>query len=426
MKYQFRVLLPILIAFLFLGCKKDAPINNTPPNTGITAKKPHVTLLWRMGSAELSPKSGLSGQGVFDMKISAIAAIGRKITGVKILLSVDNAAPIQILDSTIVPVESFTKLYEDMNILNVNGNNLLYTAIAVQDDGKIDSNYIILQKPKVTFLWNEGSGYTTDNGNIKRGTTLAFKLTAKPTGDSLYVISSMRIYYSINNEPKKILFDTGIFTFLPFTKEIFNVKANNLAGSKITYTASVTMQSTTTFVSAITEIPITLTINNSTPLPVKTTANVIMGAQGNTGSFFNPAAGTNASMTLSQAQSNPANVHIIYYSGTTHKETFSAPADAQITQIFPTVANWFIRNNTQFKKTTLTAADFDNIPSNNSTVIDSEILSGAFSSKVTQLQVGNVIAYISQDQTHYGLLKITSITPGSSGNVVFVMKSPVF
>jgi len=275
-------------------------------------------------------------------------------------------------------------------------------------------------KPKPTISFKTGGNYTSSNTTKQAGQDIDFGVIATPSSGEK--ISRVKVTLSVNGGPEAVLADSNNIKLTSYTNDWTAIKVGNLPNAQNKYTATVTQ---TNGESSSVSFVVTVT---APPKPVQETGGIQLGAQNNSsiGSFFDPEQGNGGIMLYAAAKANQSKVHIIYYSGTTNKETFSAPNDPQITQVFSDMSSWTTRNATVFKKTTMTSTQFDNIDPANSTAIDNECTSGVFTSKITQLKVGDVIAYRSQTGSLYGLMRIAAIDAGGSGDITFDMKNPTF
>lgn len=141
----------------------------------------------------------------------------------------------------------------------------------------------------------------------------------------------------------------------------------------------------------------------------------IFGGQTNSnyGSFSNS---TNETpYTNEEIKTQSAGVDFVYYYGTTTHATIAAPNDASAQSIFNDatygIQTWNTKNATKFKLTSLNAAD----PVNEGDVY-TQTKSGVINSSVSNLAVGNVVAFITAGGRK-GLIKVTALTPGPNGSI---------
>ena len=124
------------------------------------------------------------------------------------------------------------------------------------------------------------------------------------------------------------------------------------------------------------------------------------------------------------ANKNSGNIDFVYYFGDNDKNAFAAPSNADgAKKIWSSEINtWARQNQTKFKTTTLTAAQFDNIK--NSSKIETDFANIDFATgtteKVTTLAVGSVIAFKTALGVK-GLAKFTAISADATGSTKVVI-----
>jgi hypothetical protein len=277
-----------------------------------------------------------------------------------------------------------------------------------------------LKKPKPTINWKTDASLKHQDGDEIAGNNIAMGVVA--TASSSEKITLVTLTVTVNGGVEYTLFQANPAA-ATYTNTWNNITLGMLPNGKNKYTATATQsngeKSSVTFT-------ITSTSTTRTTILVQ---NMEMGAQGtSTGSFLNPWLGAQGVSNLTDANAHPEKIGLIYYMGATNKATFSAADDADVTQIFSSVNSWATRKPSRFKLTTLTATQFDAIDPNDATVIDTQCGSGTFVSKVTQLKVGDVIAYREGDAQFYCLLKVTQITNAgmATSKITFDMVTPTF
>ncbi len=271
-------------------------------------------------------------------------------------------------------------------------------------------------KPKPSINWKGGGTYTSANVSIAADNTIDFGINA--TASSGEKITKVRITVNANGIGNLILSDS-VVKVANIGIDWMGVNVGKLPGSKTVYTATATQSNGE---SSSVSFIVTVTSAGKT---VQTRANISMGGQTNStiGSFFNYV--TQQTVFLTQANSDPASVDFIYYSGSTNLQTFSSPDDAQVTQVFASISGWSVRNNTRFRRTTLTATEFDAIKDGDpSTAIDNQATTNvsSLSSLTNKLKVGDVIVFITAGGQDFGLIKVTAINGSASGDVKFDIK----
>lgn len=266
--------------------------------------------------------------------------------------------------------------------------------------------------PTPTVDWKGGVDYVSAPKSVSGGTQVKFGINASGTEN----LTSVGVRISINGGQETILplTDNGDSTIktknfsmdIPYT-------APSVPGT-VKFTVIVKMSNSTQ-----TSKSILLTITNPAQA-VTDRQNIEMGAQNNAtfGSFWDLDAGI---MMLSEANATPGAVDFIYYYGASNKASFASPNDAQVTSVFASISNWSTRNATKFRKTTLTASQYDAITM--STDVDAQVSAGVTVTSVTDLKVGDVVLFVKHDGSIYGLIKVTEINPASSsGAIKFDMK----
>lgn len=268
-------------------------------------------------------------------------------------------------------------------------------------------------KPKPNINWKGGGTYTAANASVIAGNSIDFGINASATEDN---ITRVRVTVNVNGSGPLILSDSTLKE-KNVNIDWLGVNVGNLPGAKVVYTATVTQTN-----GESSSVSFTITV---TPAPknVQTRTSISMGGQTNStiGSFFDFS--LQRVLLLGEANADPKDVDFIYYSGATNGLTLAAPDNSDVTQIFSNVSGWSPRNNTKFRRTTLTAAEFDAITDGTpATKIDAEATSGAFGSDVKQLKVGDVIVFITAGGQEFGLLKVISVTAGGAGKITFDLK----
>ncbi|MES2380708.1 MAG: hypothetical protein V4538_06690 [Bacteroidota bacterium] len=124
------------------------------------------------------------------------------------------------------------------------------------------------------------------------------------------------------------------------------------------------------------------------------------------------------------ARFNSDKIDFVYYYGTVDENAFAAPFNANGAKVIwgTEINTWSRQNNTKFKTTTLTAADFDNIK--NGTKVEDAFINTDFTSgstdKVTNLSVGSVYAFKTAMGV-VGLAKFTAISASATGSTKVVI-----
>lgn len=150
----------------------------------------------------------------------------------------------------------------------------------------------------------------------------------------------------------------------------------------------------------------------------------LMGSYNSTeGSSFASADGT--VYLMSDAKENSAKIDWMYSYGNTDFASFFAPSDDLADKFFGTNMDEFdTRNETKFKLITETV-DWDNIVNDTPILMYTE--SGVTESGLTDLQVGDIIGFITDPNKpefagKHGLIKILSYEENNGGTVTFSVK----
>lgn len=122
-----------------------------------------------------------------------------------------------------------------------------------------------------------------------------------------------------------------------------------------------------------------------------------------------------------------AGIDFGYYYGQTNEASLASPAayPSTIYDLGPTGANWSTLNETLFRTTTLTSADFDAF-----TVAQGDEIAGEFevgsgeTQEITNLAEGSVYAFKTADE-RFGLLRIEEIVPGIESDKYIVINVKV-
>lgn len=144
-----------------------------------------------------------------------------------------------------------------------------------------------------------------------------------------------------------------------------------------------------------------------------------------TGSSF--ASITGEVYQMDDAKTNSGLIDFLYYYGASNLATIAAPDDATAATVFNNANNgldtWSTNNSTRFKTTSLTATEFDAIADDLLIVSNA---TGAADSYINQLEVGDVIAFVTDaDKTggsKMGLLKVVALTTGATETMQISVK----
>jgi hypothetical protein len=167
---------------------------------------------------------------------------------------------------------------------------------------------------------------------------------------------------------------------------------------------------------------------------------ILLAGQGvaDKGSFLDVNATSPNIYLLAQAKANAASVDLAYLQGgaaAAQGAVIGSPRDASIASVYNSATNgvqtWSVQNNTRFRNTTLTKADFDNI--NGGSAITTAFTTGTqpnvtngdqrenSASRVNQLSVNTVFAFRTADGKD-ALAHVASIVTGETGSITLNVK----
>ena len=185
---------------------------------------------------------------------------------------------------------------------------------------------------------------------------------------------------------------------------------------------------------------VTVSINDAAPVAFASSVAVILAGQdvANQGSFADVNGTTVTVYTLAQAKANSATVDIAYLQGgaaASQGAVIGSPRDASVASVYNSagsgVQTWTTRNNTRFRNTSLTKANFD-------AITDGSLITAAYTtgtqpaiptgdqsenstSRVNQLTVGTVFAFRTADGKD-AVAHVAAITPGNTGSITLDVK----
>lgn len=163
----------------------------------------------------------------------------------------------------------------------------------------------------------------------------------------------------------------------------------------------------------------------------------LLGAQDNAtvGSFLDANLGT--VYTIANARANAARVDMAYLQGSASAgqgAVIGSLSDASVAQVFATSdGSWSTRNNTRFKNTSLSEAEFNAIGANEGQKLTAAYAAGTepnvangnqsegSASRVNQLTAGKVFAFRTADGKD-GLAYVVSVAPGETGTITLNIK----
>ncbi len=272
-----------------------------------------------------------------------------------------------------------------------------------------DSSTPQAQLPSIQFVG--GTGYTSGDVTVATGASLKIGIIALSNSTSNAKLVNFTITSVSNNVPH-VLLDSTINT--------------NSYTVDIKYTASVTagqenlIFKVTDKDGQANQVSLVVT-TTATAGPINSWSQKILGAQSNTtGSSFASSNGT--VYTLDQAKINSNLIDWVYFYGATNLACLASPADPDAQSVFNSdvngISTWAVKNNTVFKKVT------DNIVWSNVTddsIILAETATGVDQTKIPQLAVGDILAFITVAGKS-GLIRVEAIETGSSGTMTISVK----
>lgn len=147
-----------------------------------------------------------------------------------------------------------------------------------------------------------------------------------------------------------------------------------------------------------------------------------------TNSSFGSITGETYSITEAAADSIQSNIDWVYFNGATWGHTLMSPSDTITEDIYPTIADWTVRNQTRFAKTPYDQAVFNIIENDNQLVVYINQANLNFiydfysqlNSNPGGFAVNDVIAFETH-LGHYGLILVTEVNQ-NAGNDLSTIK----
>ena len=174
-----------------------------------------------------------------------------------------------------------------------------------------------------------------------------------------------------------------------------------------------------------TETSRTLKISYTAPDPepvfgdIKAYTAVLMGAQSaTTGSSY--ATSNNTVYKVTEVLANANIIDMIYYyqdGGSGNLAEIFSPKSSNAGTL-NTIKDMNPKRDTKFKKVTMTEAEFNAIENDGKIV---EVATGLTESVVTQLAIGNVVAFVTDDD-RLGLFRVSALATGASGSITINVK----
>lgn len=280
---------------------------------------------------------------------------------------------------------------------------VLFTSCSKDEDDPQDL------KPGINF--KGGTGYVSQDVTLTAGEEFKVGINANANSNSSAKLNKFVVTRTFNNIPFTVL-DSTLNTS-NFTIDIIAF-ANPNAGTE-RWSFKITDKD-----GEVNEISFNITTTAPAGNILTYSTKVLGSYQNTTGSSFASVDGT--VYTLEQAKIHADVIDWLYFYGATNLATLAAPDDTDAGDVFNTGPNalstWSVRNDTRFKETSLTAADFNSITTDTPIIA---IANGASLSKANNLVVGDVIAFVTSTGK-MGLVKVDAIVPGADGTMTISVK----
>jgi hypothetical protein len=144
---------------------------------------------------------------------------------------------------------------------------------------------------------------------------------------------------------------------------------------------------------------------------------ILMGAQSSTlGSCLDASTGTVYKISGDEAKTNASKVDILYYYGSANNATLAAPNDPTVdgtSADFTWTSTWSVKNATKFGTSNL---DYSAV-----TAAQVNAITGLTATKLVDLTVGSVVAFLTADSKK-GVLKVTALDTGAAGKITVSVK----
>jgi hypothetical protein len=270
--------------------------------------------------------------------------------------------------------------------------------------------------PSIAFLGGEyepGKERVDSDVTLTVGTQFVFGITASKVSDK--DLRRILIERKYENVSTITVMDTAIST-ASFTIDIITFAYPTPGSEDFECTVWDKNDKSSTISFTVTTTPATSNIT--------TYEDKILGAQdSNTGSSFASADGT--VYMLADAKENSAEIDFMYFYGQNNLATLAAPDDSDAALVFNNVQNglqtWDVLNDTRFKETTLSSADFNAINSSTQLVTVATLPTAPDQTKINNLAVGKVLAFETVDEL-YGLIRIDKINGTTDGSIEITVK----
>ncbi len=235
-------------------------------------------------------------------------------------------------------------------------------------------------------------------------------------------IKTLTIEKAIAGQPTIVLF-TATPNAKDYVKTYTDVLSGQAAGQIITYTVKATddQESVTSETFTVTLISVeNVDVSSVIQLGAQSNTTVLYKFLGIANNFATYTAGVSGTATA-----NSSKIDFVYYYGATDKNAFAAPTNTDGAQVIwnTEITGWATKNDTKFKVTSITAAQFDQIK--DVTKVDDSFKTIDFASgtlsKVVSLANNDVYAFLTASGKK-GLVKfVTTATDNTGAVTLFVI-----
>lgn len=286
---------------------------------------------------------------------------------------------------------------------------ILFSACDKDDD-------VVTDPPGIAFLGGEtptGEERVDQDVTLEVNTPFVFGISCDQTSDNK--LRQVKIVRNYENVSSYTILDTSInASSFTIQYQVFSYPTVGMEDFTCTVWDSEDLNSTISFTVTTTPEPSNIT----------TYADKILGAQGSTtGSSFASSDGNVYS--LADAKANASEIDWLYYYGASNLATIAAPDDPDAATVFNNAQNglqtWSVLNNTMFKLTTLSSADFNAIEQSIQLVTAATLPTPPNMTAIVNLSVGQVLAFETWDEV-YGLIHIDNIITGANESIEITVK----
>jgi hypothetical protein len=292
--------------------------------------------------------------------------------------------------------------------------NLLFTLMVVALLGVMTSCEEESTDPQPPTLdFKGGANYIAQDATVDIGSDFVIGINVASNAETEAELTNVTVERIFDNVPQTVIDTTFDKNVTSFSADVTFETQSSEGEERIVFTAEDEDGESVTK-----EIKITY---ESSPEPINTYSAVLMGAQSNltTGSFLNSHTGDVSLQDAAEA--NSGDIDVIYYFGSTNNATLTAPDDATVnggSGNLSLAESFTTKNATRFNTNPgVSESEFDAM-TDDETIIT---LSDFSASKVTQLGVGEVIAFETADGKK-GLIKVSDLEDGASGSIEIHVK----